>query len=75
MGRGEVYRRIRHEILIAKFHDEYGAIVDKVQVTIYTNEADVLRILSDAKKVFDQRDERIAGILVQEVPIAIGFAA
>ena len=31
--------KIRHfgDILVAKLHDEYGAIVDKVQVTIYTD--------------------------------------
>ncbi|MCM8760811.1 MAG: acetyl-CoA decarbonylase/synthase complex subunit alpha/beta [Candidatus Omnitrophica bacterium] len=61
--------KIRHfgDILVAKLHDEYGAIVDKVQVAIYTNEADVSRLLPEAKKVFEARDNRIAGMTDESV--------
>ena len=55
------------DILIAKLHDEYGAIVDKVQVTIYTGEADVRRLLPEVKKVYDARDSRIAGMTDESV--------
>ncbi|MDD5428984.1 MAG: acetyl-CoA decarbonylase/synthase complex subunit alpha/beta [Candidatus Omnitrophica bacterium] len=61
--------KIRHfgDILVAKLHDEYGAIVDKVQVTIYTTEADVKRLLPEARKVFAARDERLAGMTDESV--------
>lgn len=54
-------------ILHAMFHQEYSAIVDKVQVKIYTNADDVNRILKEAKKVFDERDERISGMTDESV--------
>ena len=50
------------DILAAKLQDEYAAIVDKVQVTIYTNEADVGKALPEAKKAYEARDNRIAGM-------------
>lgn len=61
--------RIRHfgDILVTKLHDEYGAIVDKVQVTIYTNEADVKSLLPEARKVYGARDDRIAGMTDESV--------
>jgi acetyl-CoA synthase len=61
--------KIKHfgDILIAKLHDEYGAIVDKAQVTIYTTEKDVKQILPDAKKIYGARDERIAGMSDESV--------
>ncbi|MBM4044686.1 MAG: CO dehydrogenase/CO-methylating acetyl-CoA synthase complex subunit beta [Planctomycetes bacterium] len=54
-------------IIHAKFHDEYGAIADKVQVTIYTKEEDVLRLRSVAQKVFAERDARLAGMTDESV--------
>ncbi len=61
--------KIKHfgDILVAKLHDEYGAIVDKVQVTIYTNDKDVQKILPEARKVFTLRDERLAGMTDEAV--------
>ncbi|MCX5686970.1 MAG: CO dehydrogenase/CO-methylating acetyl-CoA synthase complex subunit beta, partial [Candidatus Omnitrophica bacterium] len=61
--------KIRHfgDILVAKLKDEYGAIVDKVQVTIYTDEKDVLKMLPEAKKVYDARDARISGMTDESV--------
>jgi len=61
--------KLRHfgDILIAKLKDEYGAIVDKVQVTIYTKEDDVKKILPEAKKAYDARDARIAGMSDESV--------
>lgn len=55
--------KIRHfgSIIHAMYHSEYGAIVDKVQVTLFTNEADVLKRLETARAVYRQRDERMAG--------------
>ena len=56
--------RLRHvgTIVHAKFHEEYGAIVDKVQVTIYTNKAEVEKRLGEVHRAFAERDERILGM-------------
>lgn len=61
--------KIKHfgDILMAKLKDEYGAIVDKTQVTIYTNEKDIQNILPEAKKVFTARDDRMAGMTDESV--------
>lgn len=56
--------RLRHvgTIVHAKFHEEYGAIVDKVQVTIYTNKTEVEKRLGEVHRAFAERDERILGM-------------
>ena len=53
--------RLKHlgVILHAMLHQEYSAIVDKIQAKIYTQQADVEKLLPAAKKTFDERDERI----------------
>jgi len=55
------------DILVAKLHDEYGAIVDKVQVTLYTDEKYIQKILPEARKAFEARDERLAGMTDESV--------
>jgi acetyl-CoA synthase len=61
--------RLKHLgiILHAMLHEEYSAIVDKVQVKLYTNEADLEKLLSEAKKSFDERDARLSGMLDESV--------
>jgi acetyl-CoA synthase len=61
--------RLKHfgVILHAMLHQEYSAIVDKVQVKIYTKLSDLERLLGKAKKVFDERDERISGMSDESV--------
>ena len=61
--------RLKHfgVILHAMLHEEYSAIVDKVQVKLYTNEADLEKLLSEAKKSFDERDARLSGMLDESV--------
>jgi acetyl-CoA synthase len=49
-------------ILHAKYHEEFGSILDKVQVKIYTDEKQVDEILEQARQVYKNRDERIAGM-------------
>ena len=63
--------KIKHfgEILIAKLHGEYGAIVDKVSVTIYTKQEDVEKALPAAQKSFEERDARISGMKDEDVDI------
>jgi len=61
--------RLKHIgiILHAMLHQEYSAIVDKVQVKIYTKISDVEKLLPEAKKVFDERDERSSGMTDESV--------
>jgi len=56
--------RLKHlgVILHAMLHAEYSAIVDKVQVKLYTNQEDVSRISLGAQQIYNQRDERLAGM-------------
>jgi len=53
--------RLKHigAILHSMLHQEYGAIVDKAQVKLYTGKEDVERLLVLAKEVFAGRDERL----------------
>jgi len=61
--------KIRHfgVIIHARLHDTFGAIVDKAQVTIYTREKDVKKYISEAKKAYEERDERMAGMTDESV--------
>lgn len=54
--------KIKHfgSIIHAKFHGEYGKIFDKVQVKIYTNAADVDKLINAAREGYKQRDARMA---------------
>jgi len=61
--------RIKHLgiVLHAMIHQEFGAIVDKVQVTLFTKEEDVSAKLIEAKKAYVERDERLSGITDESV--------
>ncbi|MGE5308208.1 MAG: acetyl-CoA decarbonylase/synthase complex subunit alpha/beta [Deltaproteobacteria bacterium] len=61
--------RLKHigTVLHAMLHQEFSAIVDKVQVKIYTGKADVVQLLAKATKVYDERDERLAGMTDEAV--------
>jgi len=63
--------RLRHfgDILHAKYHEEYPALVDKVQVTIYSEPEAILRILEEARTVWDERDARVAGMTDETVDV------
>ncbi|MGB6341035.1 MAG: CO dehydrogenase/CO-methylating acetyl-CoA synthase complex subunit beta, partial [Candidatus Aminicenantaceae bacterium] len=54
-------------IIHAKLHGEYGKIVDKVQVKVYTQEKDVLALIDIPRKVFHQRDARLADMTDESV--------
>jgi len=57
------------EILYAKIKEKFGALVDKVQVTIYTTEEKVKEIQELAKNVYSKRDARIADMTDESVDI------
>ncbi|NOY53511.1 MAG: CO dehydrogenase/CO-methylating acetyl-CoA synthase complex subunit beta [Deltaproteobacteria bacterium] len=61
--------RIEHfgEIHVAMMKSKFPAITDKVQVKIYTDEADVLRIREEARKVYHERDIRVANMTDESV--------
>ncbi|MDR7543877.1 MAG: acetyl-CoA decarbonylase/synthase complex subunit alpha/beta [Armatimonadota bacterium] len=63
--------RLRHfgDILHAKYHEEYPALVDKVQVTVYSDADQINRILEEARKVWDERDARVAGMTDETVDV------
>jgi len=55
------------DILHAKLHADYSAILDKVKVTIYTKEDDVLAQREIARKSYHFRDERIGSLTDESV--------
>ena len=46
-------------ILHAKLHQDFGSILDKVQVTLYTDKKDVDKLTERARKEYKARDERV----------------
>jgi acetyl-CoA synthase len=54
------------KIIHAMYHKDFGSIVDKVQITIYTEEAGVKKVLEEARKAFEKRDDRIADLKDEE---------
>jgi len=63
--------RLKHigVILHAMFHQEYGEIVDKVKVSLYTEEEKVKELLKEAQKSYLERDERISGMTDESVDV------
>jgi acetyl-CoA synthase len=55
------------EILLAKMHEEFTRIVDRVQVKIYTEEKEVKRLVDVAKEVYSTRDDKIGGMTDEDV--------
>ncbi len=55
------------KILHARFHGDFGAIVDKVQVTIYTEPAKVEEWLARARTAYDYRNKRLADLTDDKV--------
>ena len=61
--------RLKHygEILIAKFKDEFPAIVDRVEVTLYTDQAKVDEGIKVARERYAVRDARLKGLTDEAV--------
>lgn len=61
--------RLEHigKIIHAKYHQEFGAIFDKVQIKIYTDEEKVREILEQARAAYAYRDARIEGMTDESV--------
>lgn len=54
-------------ILHAKFHNEFGKILDKVQVTVYTDPAKVSEKIEEARKVYHERELRMGAMTDESV--------
>lgn len=61
--------RLRHygEIIHAKFLSEYPAIVDKVKVTMITDQDEVEKRIAVARKVYDERNRRLESMTDEAV--------
>ncbi|MFA5239484.1 MAG: acetyl-CoA decarbonylase/synthase complex subunit alpha/beta [Phycisphaerae bacterium] len=55
------------KLLHAMYHEQYSNVLDKVQVKIYSNEADVLKLREQASKVYADRDARLAGMVDEDI--------
>jgi acetyl-CoA synthase len=55
------------EILLAKMHEEFTRIVDRVQVRLYTDEKEVAKLLEEAKATYSHRDDKIGGMTDEDV--------
>ena len=61
--------RLEHlgKILHAKLHSDFSAIVDKVQVNIYTEKEKVEELLEDAREVYRERNAATAAMTDESV--------
>jgi len=50
------------EILLTKMHEDFSAIVDRVQVKIYTDAKKVKELIETAKEVYNNRDDKIGSM-------------
>jgi len=61
--------RLRHfgELLRAEYMQKFPSLVDKAQITIFTDEAAMAPVLETARHVWDARDARVAGMTDESV--------
>jgi acetyl-CoA synthase len=53
------------KIIHARYHADFGGIMDKVQITVFTREPEVSELVHRAQAIYKDRDERL-GSLVDE---------
>lgn len=61
--------RLKHlgVILCEMFHQEYSAIIDKIQIKLYTAQEDIDNLRNTTRQIFEQRDARAHGITDESV--------
>lgn len=73
VGKGAVEKgfNLSHigSILHAKFHQDFGSVLDKVQVKIYTDQTKVDELLALARETYAKRDARVEGMKDEDEPI------
>ena len=55
------------EILVAKIHNDFSAIIDRVQVKLYTDPEKAKEPLAEARVAYSHRDDRIGGMTDEDV--------
>ncbi|MBN2552996.1 MAG: CO dehydrogenase/CO-methylating acetyl-CoA synthase complex subunit beta [Spirochaetales bacterium] len=55
------------EILVAKMHEDFTKIVDRVQVKIYTDKAKVSELVETAKEAYSNRDDKVGSMTDEDV--------
>ncbi|MBI9105993.1 MAG: CO dehydrogenase/CO-methylating acetyl-CoA synthase complex subunit beta [Spirochaetales bacterium] len=55
------------EIILARMHNEFSTIVDRVQIKFYTDAAKVEELHKIAREVYADRDDRIGGMTDEDV--------
>lgn len=55
------------EIVVAKIHNDFSTIIDRVQVTLITDPETVKVPLEEAKEKYNSRDDRIGGMTDEDV--------
>ncbi len=60
---------LRHlgEILHARYHNEFGNILSRVQITIYTEPTQIPIITERAQAIYEQRDKRLISLTDEDV--------
>lgn len=56
-------------ILHAKYHQDFGSVLDKVQVKIFTDKEEVDKLLAQARASYTKRDARVEGMTDEDEPI------
>ena len=61
--------RLEHigKLLHAMYHEQYSNILDKIQVKIFTDEEQVLKLSEMARQTWTVRDERLEGMTDEDV--------
>jgi acetyl-CoA synthase len=54
-------------ILYTRMHQEFGAILNRVQVTIITDEEELQKRLPEALEIYEARDQKMAGLTDEAV--------
>ena len=57
------------KIIHARLHSDFGAVLDKVQVTVYTNKKDMEKWLENAREAYDYRNKRLADMTDTSVDV------
>ncbi|MBM2831116.1 MAG: dehydrogenase/acetyl-CoA synthase complex, beta subunit [Dehalococcoidia bacterium] len=61
--------KLKHlgDILHANYHNHFGAIVDKVQITLYSDPEKVKQLMGKARAIYSERNIRTAGLTDEAV--------
>jgi len=57
------------KIIHARLHGNFGAVLDKVEVAIYTKKEDIEKHLEEARKAYDFRNKRLADMTDDSVDV------